>query len=337
MKIYKMLKSEANPNFHTVGGKSVFRSKDPQFLEYRKNWQDRPKNFFAGEFPMHLDIAVSAVCNLRCPFCATMHDHYKPLNDQEFMGLDTFKKIIDEGAKWGLCAIKFNSGTRGEPLLNKYLPEMIAYAKSKGILDVYFNTNAVLLDREVGKKIIEAGLDRLSISFEGNTAEVYEKYRVGAKFEKVLKNIKDFIALREEMKKDKPLVRIQTVALPELAPALAEYSNFWQKIVDEVAFIDYKDYSCRQELVHDWACPFLWQRMLIKWNGVIAACCERGSDFNFYILGNINKGDSVRDAWKGKTMEELRAFHKKGQSHKVEMCNGCPFRTTEIMKLNTNK
>lgn len=131
------------------------------------------------------------------------------------MSFETFKKIMDEGAEYGLCAIKLNSGGRGEPLLNKLLPEMVAYAKTKGIMDVYFNTNATMLSRDIGEKLIQAGLDRLSISLEGTNAEVYEKYRVGASFERVLKNIKEFIKRRDEMNVEKPLVRIQTIALPE--------------------------------------------------------------------------------------------------------------------------
>ena len=139
------------------------------------------------------------------------------------MSFDTFKKIIDEGAEYGLRAIKLNSGGRGEPILNKSLPEMVAYAKSKGIMDVYFNTNATLLTHDIGTKLIEAGLDRISISLEGTDANMYEKYRVGASFEKVLKNIKEFIKLRDEMNSGTPLVRIQAVDLPELRPGLQRY------------------------------------------------------------------------------------------------------------------
>ena len=322
-----MAEIQANPNFHTVGGKSVFRSKDPRFLEYRENWIDRPKNFFAGNFPLHLDIEASRSCNLRCPFCST---NYEPVAGRGFMSSGTFKKIIDEGAGEGLCAIKLNSGVRGEPLLNNDLPEMISYAKEKGIMDVYFNTNAALLTTEIGKKLIDSGLDRLSISFEGITPEVYETYRVGAKFSAVLENIENFIKLRGENRN--PLVRIQTVALPALASVLADYRDFWAKRVDEVAFIDYKDYSRHDNLIGDWACPTLWQRMLIKWDGTISICQEKP---DFYNLGNVNNGDSIKNVWNGKVMEELRAFHRKGQSHLAGMCSGCPFRTAEILKLKS--
>jgi len=282
-----------------------------------------------GSFPLHLDIEITGLCNLRCPFCATS---YEPITDKGFTSLDSFKRIIDEGAEHGLCAIKLNSGGRSEPLLNRSLPEMVEYAKRKGIMDVYFNTNATLLTRDVGRKLIKAGLDRFSISFEGTTAEVYEKYRVGASFKRVLKNIKEFMALRKEMNATHPLVRVQTVALPELVPTLDEYARFWGNIVDEVASIDFKDYSrLKHDLVYDWACPYLWQRMMIRWEGSISICqFDYSSTYN---LGNINSGGKIRSAWEGRTMEQIRDLHKKGRSHEVKLCNGCPFRTTEILKL----
>jgi len=324
---------QVNPNFHTIGGKSVIRSRSPRFLEYRKKWEEWPKTFTVGEFPLHLDIEATCLCNLHCPFCATS---YEPIGGKGFMSLDTFKKIIDEGARHGLCAIKLNSGGRGEPLLNKSLPKMVAYAKSRGIMDVYFNTNATLLTRDVGVGLIQAGLDRISISLEGTTAEVYEKYRVGASFEKVLKNIRDFIKLRNEMNAEKPLVRIQAVALPELQSGLNEYKDFWEKIVDEVAIIDFKDYShLQRDLVYDWACPYLWQRMMVSWDGTISVC--QFDYLNSCRLGNVNNGDTIRSAWKGKTMEKVRELHKQGRSHEIRICNGCAFRTTEILKLMEGK
>lgn len=326
-----MAEAKVNANFHTIGGKSVFRSQYPRFLEYRKNWEERPKTFTAGGFPLHLDIEASGFCNLQCPFCAMRQ---KPIDcgPQSFMSLETFKKVIDEGAEHGLCAIKLNSCERGEPLLNKELPQMIAYAKEKGIMDVYFNTNAVLLTRDIGKKLIESGLDRISISFEGTEPKFYEKSRVGASFDKVVKNIKDFIQIRKEMGAEKPLIRVQTVALPEIALKLGEYKEFWEKIADEVSFIDYRDYSKTQgSLVSDWTCHFLWQRMLITWDGTISFC--QLDYFNSLNLGNVNKGNSIRDAWQSEAMNKIRELHKKGRSHEIRLCGSCDIRATEIIKL----
>ena len=60
---------EVNANFHTIGGKSVLDKNDPIFKEYRKKWKEWPENFYTGDFPLHLDIEASSVCNLSCEFC----------------------------------------------------------------------------------------------------------------------------------------------------------------------------------------------------------------------------------------------------------------------------
>jgi radical SAM protein with 4Fe4S-binding SPASM domain len=323
-----MNKAEANPNFHVISGKDILNKKDKEFQEYRKNWVEWPGNYIVKGFPLHLDIEASCLCNLRCPFCAT---NYEPIGGKGVMSFETFRKIIDEGAANGLCAIKLNSGGRGEPLLNKAVPEMVAYAKKKGIMDVYFNTNATLLTKEVSRRIIDAGLDRISISFEGYTPETYEKYRIGSSFKKVVDNIKGLVNMRNEMEVKNPLVRIQTVALPELAPHFKEYASFWEGIADEVAFIDFKDYGkLEHDLVYDWACPYLWQRIMVRWDGTIAVCQFDYTDTGG--LGNVNKGDSIRSAWTGEKMRNIRELNMRGRAHMIPVCNGCSFRTTEIMK-----
>lgn len=319
---------EINPNFHTIGGKSVLIKNDSNFIEYRLKWKDWPTKFYTGNFPLHLDIEISSVCNLQCDFCKATID--KIGTNYGFMELKIFKKIIDEGVKYGLYAVKLNSAARGEPLINKNIVKMIEYAKKKGIIDVYFNTNGVLLTQELGRKLIDAKLDRISISFEGIEPAFYEKYRVGAKFDKVQKNILKIIELKRHLKSDIPKIRIQTVGLPEILPRIPEYVEFWSKYVDEIALIDLKDYkNLTNDLISDWTCPYLWQRMMVTWDGIISVCDSDYTDR--YKLGNVKTG-SIHAAWKGKEMELVRSLHRQGMSHKVIICNGCPFRTTEILK-----
>jgi radical SAM protein with 4Fe4S-binding SPASM domain len=323
-----MVTAKANQNFHTIAGESVVRGSSPAFLEYRRQWEARPETFTPGSFPLHLDIEASCLCNLRCTFCAT---NFEPIGGKGFMSMDTFRKAIDEGAKSGLCAIKLNSGGRGEPLLNSSAAEMVKYAKQKGIMDVYFNTNAMLLTEDIARRLIDAGLDRISVSFEGTTADVYEKYRRGASYETVMKNIKGLIRLKKEMGRERPFVRVQTVALPELKPHLDEYREFWGRIVDEVAFIDFKDYGhLKHGLDYQWACPYLWQRMMIRWDGTISLC--QFDYTSFFDFGNVNSGTTIRQAWDSELMRSIRKLHEHGKSGEMKLCNGCAFRTTEIMK-----
>jgi MoaA/NifB/PqqE/SkfB family radical SAM enzyme len=67
----------------------------------------------------------------------------------------------------------------GEPLLNKNLERMIAYAKDAGVHKVVLNTNASLLNerRDFSR------LDELRISFDGESMADNDRIRIGSHFE----------------------------------------------------------------------------------------------------------------------------------------------------------
>lgn len=314
-----------NANFTSLGGRSVTESDDLQYKEYRRRWYENPKNFIVEEFPIDLDIEVTDRCNLRCTFC----DKLPLLTKDQIGDIDfaLYKKIVDEGAEKGLCAVKLSY--RGEPLLHKKIAEMISYAKKKNIIDIYFNTNGMLLTREMSLKLMDAGLDRISISIEGTDPVKFERERRGAKFYQIMRNVDTLLELREQKGYCHPKVRIQTVRLPGLD--LNKYKEFWQAHCDEVAAIDYKEAVHRNINLIDenWACPQLWQRMTIEWDGTIIPC--NNDDFRFLSPGNV-KEMTIEECWHHPIVEKARALHRQGKSHLLKSCNGCPWRTTQILK-----
>jgi radical SAM protein with 4Fe4S-binding SPASM domain len=243
------------------------------------------------------------------------------------MDFGMYKKIMDEGEQEGLCSIKLSY--RGEPLLHPQVAEMVSYAKNKGILDVYFNSNGMLLHEKMALKLLEAGLDRISISVDGTDPVLFERMRPGASFERILKNVDNLMNIREKRGYSHPKIRVQTVSLSGLD--LDEYGKFWLGHCDEVAAVDYKDGGNRDESLvdEDWACPQLWQRMTIEWDGIIMPC--NNDDLNLLSPGNVKKG-TVKQYWCDPIIQRAREAHKMGQSHLVESCNGCPWRTTQIRK-----
>ncbi len=327
------IKIKSNNNFHTVTEKTVFDVKsDNKFHEYRRMWKENPEKFVVNEFPLHLDIESVSVCNLKCPFCATTHKRWG--NDKQgYMDYALYKRIIDEGVENGLCAIKLS--LRGEPLLHPELERMIEYAKERGVMDVYFNTNAVLLTEEKFERLIDTRLDRISISIEGYNKETYEKFRVGAKFEQLFDNVSKLITIRKR-KKSLTQIRIQTVLLDELKDEFNEYVNFWKNFADEVSYLDAREETNENKAadkVAAWACPFLWQRMTILYDGTLLPCLMHGiHDFSSMQLGNV-ADSSIGDQWNGEKERQLRSLHKTGKSHNIQTCRQCSFRTMEIEKI----
>ncbi len=318
---------EVDANFHTLRGRSVVDRGDARYREYRQRWKEWPETFHAGEFPLHLDVETNSLCNLRCPFCATTHNKYRP----GFMAEPVWKAILDEAGRNELPSLKFTF--RGEPLLHPDLPRMVRYAKAAGILDVYFNTNAVRLTEEAVRALIDAGLDRISISFEGFEKEVYERYRIGANFNRVVRNIETLKRVKEEVGSERPLVRIQTVLVPELAGREREYAAFWSSRADEVAYLDMKDEEGNPDhrgILSDWACPQLWQRMTITWEGTILPCVH--DIYEWMAFGRI-PGITIREAWKSAGEEDYREKHRSGRANEIPACNRCPLRENEVRKL----
>lgn len=318
---------EVNSNFHHVAGDDLFEKRDSRFRKYREKWKEWPHKFYIGEFPLFIDIEVTSACNLKCPFCATTFRG--KMIKKGFMSFDTVKKIIDEGADNNLYGVKFN--IRGEPLLHQQIDEFVRYAKKKGLIDVYFNTNAVLLTEDIANRLIDAGLDRLSISIEGYTKGVFERYRVGADFERVLTNIENLQSLKRRHNVGHPKIRIQTVMLPELKNTFEEYKRFWADRADEVGFLDYKEMNIKKKgIKYPWACPQIWQRMAIWWDGTILPCNH--DDDGLIALGNLNEM-TIKDAWQSEKLNRIRDIHKRGIAHEISACDGCYLRDSEIMKL----
>ncbi len=314
-----------NSNFCSIGGSVTPDNVSEEYLEYRKCWIENPQNFILRDMPLHLDVESTSYCNLRCTFCDR-----QILVDRGMLGsmdFDLFKHILDqfddENKLWG---VKFSY--RGEPLLNPNIPEMIRYAKDSGVLDVYFNTNAMLLSEDVCRNIINAGLDRISISVDGVDKESYERVRIGADFDTVVENIETILKIRHELGSSIPKIRIQTVRLPGIDENA--YVQRWKPYADEVAMLEYTDESRRVTGIDaKWACPQLWQRLTIEWDGSVFACnndCIRG-----LYLGNI-KERSIYDCWHDEQLMEVRELHRQGLSHKVKACDGCPWRTAQIRK-----
>lgn len=141
---------------------------------------------------------------MSCRFCVNKNLSACEKGDME---VSLYKKIIDEVTG---KVHDVNLFHRGEPLLNKNIIPMIAYANKKGV-KTRIHTNATLMDREIDRKMIMAGLDLISFSFDGFTKEEYEKNRTGAIFEKSLANIIDFLEVKKDLKSKKPYTIIQVI------------------------------------------------------------------------------------------------------------------------------
>lgn len=308
------------------------------YRKYRQNWEEYPKQLKIPDFPMHLDIESSSNCNLRCPMCArTVRVNKGIWRKNQSIDLELFKKIIDEAAKEGVCALNLNNF--GEPLINPHLAKMVKYAKSKGIIDVFFHTNAVLLTKKISRALIEAGLDRIVISIDSPYKEKFERIRIGTNYELVVQNLKGLFEVRKEMNSLSPLIRINMIKFPDLTKK--EVNDMKKKflgIVDSIGFLELyetnPDKTKKVEFPHEYKskfiCPQLISRLSILENGDVAPCCV-DIDANMK-LGNV-KEKSLKEMWTGSKLNELRKIHFKGKFFEIPTCRNCDWAVAEDKRL----
>ena len=237
-------------NKNKIESKKLLDQFNSDYIEYRKKWKNQPiaafekklhgKKFKQKNFsPLCFDIEVASICDLACAFC---YRQYVSTPDK-IMKKELAFKLIDQASKMAIPSMKFN--WRGEPLLNPRLPEIVDYAKQKGILETMINTNATKLDDTMSKKIIKSGLDIMIYSFDGGTKKVYEKMRPGRftknNFDDIYKNILNFSKIRKKLNSVFPRTKIQMILTDETRKEQDEYFRLFKDIVDEVSVKQYTE------------------------------------------------------------------------------------------------
>ncbi len=113
---------------------------------------------------------VTKGCNLRCIHCrATATELSSPTDLPTARG----KEIIDQIAGLGNPILVLSGG---EPLYRADIFDLASYATSKG-LRVALATNGTLVTKDVAKRIVEAGVKRVSISLDGADALTHDTFR----------------------------------------------------------------------------------------------------------------------------------------------------------------
>src|ERR1017187_9023079 len=131
---------------------------------YVSKWTHKPVQWGV---PVSVSFEPTTSCNLRCPECPSgLRAFTRPTGmlEKEF-----FQDMINQLAP-DLLYLTFYF--QGEPYLNPEFLTMVAYASGKKIYTAT-STNGHYLNDENARKTVESGLDRLIISIDGTTQEVY--------------------------------------------------------------------------------------------------------------------------------------------------------------------
>jgi MoaA/NifB/PqqE/SkfB family radical SAM enzyme len=287
-----------------------------KLIEYQK----KKKASIVFGYPYWLTIDPSSICNLGCVFCPT--GQKRGTRPGKILSFDGFKKILD---KLGPYLFHVDFCNWGEPLLNKELAKMISYAKRFNIsTKVDTNLNVDLTDDEA-KAIVNSGLDRLTVSIDGATHEVYEKYRRGGNLSKVLGNMRLLADKKIELGLQTPHIHWQFLVFKhnehEIEEARRVYSKYgadsigftapfcspeWTSTIKEYNMYNTEDKNISFKKSDD-VCEWPWDGITINSDASVSPCCsveESKYDFDNFL------SKAFWRIWNGREYRTARKFIK---------------------------
>ncbi len=292
-----------------------------RYLRYRYAYELNPLNHFVDKFPPLVQIEPTSICNYRCVFCyqTDLRLTKKKNGHMGMMSLENFKNIIDqlEGNIEGITL-----ASRGEPTVNKCLPEMIKYMSGK-FLATKINTNAYLLNEKICHALLDSDLQTLVISADAASDKLYSQLRVNGKLDRVLKNVQLLKNIKEKYyPSSKIITRVSGVRFSR-EQDINEMEQFWNHLVDQVAFVDYNPwenvYDSEKNKIEK-PCSDLWRRMFIWWDGRVAPC---DTDYLTKLSHETIYKSSISEIWNGKMYTKLRQKHLSGYRQNLEPCSRC--------------
>jgi MoaA/NifB/PqqE/SkfB family radical SAM enzyme len=165
----------------------------------------------AGEpLPRLVFWEVTKGCNLRCMHCrvtATELESPKDLPTAQCLN------IIDQLASLANPTLVLSGG---EPLYRSDIFQLAQYAAEKG-LRVELATNGTLVTKEVAQKIVEAGIQRVSISLDGASADTHDSFRgIPGAFDAAIYGFRNLKALGMPVQIDMTIARHNAGELPKM-------------------------------------------------------------------------------------------------------------------------
>lgn len=290
-------------------------------------------------YPISISFEPTTSCNLRCPECPSgLRAFTRPTGMLENT---FFRQTIDEMHKELLYLIFY---FQGEPYLNPAFLDMVRYASDKRIYTAT-STNAHYLTKENAQRTVSSGLDRLIISIDGTTQEVYQQYRKGGHLEKVLQGARNIVEAKKEARSSTPLVIFQFLVVKPNEHQIDEVKALAKEIgVDAVWFktaqvYDYENdpnglittidkysrykkdrngkYFPKNKLAN--RCWRLWHANVITWDGLVVPCCfDKDAQ---HQLGDL-RSMSFRETWRNANYKAFRRSLMNGRKN-IDICSNC--------------
>ena len=257
-------------------------------LAYRFGWARVP-----GLLSVNLELTNH--CNLKCSFCPTGNGLM--VRVRGFMDPDVFERALATAGPLEFVLLF----QWGEPLLHPQWAELAARARARGARTL-ITTNGTLLDRRRVDALLDAGLDRVTISVDGD-AETHEAVR-GVPLKRTLAGLELLLEAREAAGAD-TAVDVSMVVAPETEAAADAFEAEWTGRVDRVQKIPLLTHGERRTRCRE---PWRGGPVVLQ-DGRVTVCCV---DHDGELAVGDARTQDVQEIWNGRAMQALRRAHVTG-------------------------
>jgi MoaA/NifB/PqqE/SkfB family radical SAM enzyme len=275
-------------------------------------------------YPWRVILEPTNLCNLRCRACAGQAAGL-PRGCLEPRLVESFLRDL-----WPFL-VQVNLFNWGEPFLNPHLAEIVKVIHSHGV-GTHVHSNMNRLPAAVAERVIDAGLDFLVASIDGVTQDVYARYRGGGSCQRALRNLSEFVRLRDARGVRWPKVIWRFLCFPHNLHELEEAERLAHEIgVDDFAVaegnLDGQTWTPAGPRppaapAADAAPPYctdLYDFPVIHWDGTVLPCCYATE--RRFVWGDL-KTSSWREAFNSLPFRAARRLAR-GDRTVRGPCAGC--------------
>ena len=283
-----------------------------------------------------LDVELNGGCNYKCEMCPQAFGRERDFLKK--LPTPLLEKILDDAAAYGVESVSLHGS--GEPTLNPDMPDIVRAVKSRGFKCVSF-TNGFKLDEQLGRRLIEAGIDVLRVSAIGYDRASYRRWMSKDVFEQVRNNVRRFVELNRELGGNSQVHLYHLVTnMQEREEQVDAYKRNWVEYTGALAEVwlmhnwsgDYDGPYDRANMVttpikRSCGRPFA-PELQVRAGGleghkaaVVACCMVLGKDSQA-VLGHLDT-QSIREVVEGDAYQELRRAHQEGRFDDISYCKNC--------------
>lgn len=288
-----------------------------------------------AEFPSQIIVDNTELCNLACIHCA--HPTFKKSKYYAGRTLnpELNSKMVDEVRQYGQNITQYIRYTsEGEPLLDRNIYAMLAYAVKNSGTTVTLTTNGTLLDEARTEQLLATGVNVIDISIDAFTAETYAQIRVKGDLNVTRANVLRLLQLAKQSPTHTKIV-VSYIEQPQNLHETGDFEKYWKDngadyvVIRRLhsnagAIIPIADLM-RSENGQEYRRPCLypWERIILNPRGYLSFCpadWTHGST----IPGGDYQTTTIRDVWQGRFYAGLREAHLNNNFAGYGFCGQCP-------------